>query len=111
MRYVVKFGSLLLLTLCLWQVVYAQNGKFFILRWQAPTEQYPSPLLYYRVYRGFVPGQLGIYQDGVAGLVMTDVNVQPGVRYYYAVTALYADSEESSRTNEVSAIIPGGGCN
>ena len=74
------------------------------LDWNAST----SAVAGYHIYRGESPG--GPYNRVNGSLVTTlgysDSTVQAGTHYFYVVTAVEADGDESAFSNEVSASIP-----
>jgi len=73
------------------------------LSWHPDT----SPVQGYYVYRG---GQAGGPYTRIstlqAGTSFTDTTVAPATTYYYVVTALGTNSEESGYSNQVAAVIP-----
>lgn len=108
MKQLVKFGSLTVLTLCVWQLAYAQNFTMIVLSW----DPVPVAVQGYRVYRGDAPGATNLVLIGnIPATTANDTSVQPGRRYYYTVTAIGVDGTESPKSNEVFGEIPtGGGC-
>ncbi len=61
----------------------------------------------YKVYRSTSPGGEGVtaIATGVTTNAYSDPNLQPGLGYYYQVTAVN-NSGESARSNEASVILP-----
>jgi len=67
------------------------------LTWRASS----TPNVTYIVYRGTAAGSKTSYATGVISTEYNDRNAQPGVTYYYSVTAVTGGSE-SGPSNEVS---------
>ncbi|MBD3276486.1 MAG: hypothetical protein GF372_14315 [Candidatus Marinimicrobia bacterium] len=69
------------------------------LGWTPNSESYLS---HYAVYRDTVPGTM-VYLDEVpkSDSTYTDVTVDPGITYYYKITALDSNGNESDPSNEV----------
>lgn len=68
----------------------------------------PSTVVGYNIYRG---GQTGgpytlLNASLQPGLTYSDNNVQAGVTYFYVVTAVDANSVESTFSNETAAVVP-----
>lgn len=74
------------------------NGQAVLLSWQAPATGTAQS---YHVYRN---SQL-LYS--LTGLSYNDLDVQPGLTYYYYVTASNASGTESGASNNISVTIPG----
>jgi fibronectin type 3 domain-containing protein len=62
----------------------------------------------YNVYRTTVSGSgYSRINPGLIGsLNYTDMTVQPGVTYYYVATAVDASGNESTDSNQATAVIP-----
>ena len=62
----------------------------------------------YNIYRSTVNGSSYTKVNSllVTGLSFSDANVQSGGTYYYVTTAVDAAGNESSYSNQVSAIVP-----
>ncbi|HTZ33595.1 MAG TPA: choice-of-anchor D domain-containing protein [Methylomirabilota bacterium] len=75
------------------------------LQWQASGS---SGVTGYYVYRGTSSGGPYTKLNGstISGTSYTDDGVSSGTTYYYVVTALGSDGEESVNSNQVSAAIP-----
>jgi fibronectin type 3 domain-containing protein len=62
----------------------------------------------YNVYRGTTSGgpyaKLNSTPDG--GLAYSDTSVQAGQTYFYTITAVASDGNESAHSNEAKAVIP-----
>jgi hypothetical protein len=63
-----------------------------------PIGAYPLPRIGYKVYRGTTLGNMEPVFT-VSTETFRDATAQPGVKYYYKVTAVYADGSESDPTN------------
>jgi hypothetical protein len=74
------------------------------LSWDASASQ----VIGYYIYRSTTPGSYGAPLNGAPqpGLTYTDSTVASGITYYYVVTAVDSDSQQSVHSNEVSAVIP-----
>jgi Abnormal spindle-like microcephaly-assoc'd, ASPM-SPD-2-Hydin/Protein of unknown function (DUF1573) len=74
------------------------------LMWTAST----STVAGYNIYRTTVSGSgyVRINSGLIPGLTYTDTTVQPGITYYYVVTAVDASGNESTDSNQATAIIP-----
>jgi len=74
------------------------------LSWTAST----STVSGYNIYRSATSGSAYIKLNGtlVPGVNYTDSTVQSGVTYYYVTTAVDSTGDESSYSNEASAVIP-----
>jgi len=74
------------------------------LTWIAST----STVAGYNVYRSTTNGSgyVKINTSLVAGLAYTDGNVTSGTTYYYVTTAVDSSSNESSFSNQATAVIP-----
>jgi len=74
------------------------------LSWRAST----SPVSGYNIYRTTASGSgyTRINSELIPSLTYTDTTVQPGMTYYYVVTAVDASGNESTDSNQASAIIP-----
>lgn len=84
-----------------------------MLRWMDNPAEYEAPRTGYRIYRGVLPGQTNlVLVDSIPNNSVKDTSAVPGIRYYYATTALYANGMESEKSNEVTGMLMvGGGCN
>jgi hypothetical protein len=74
------------------------------LTWSASTS---SNVVSYSTYRSTVPG--GPYEliaSAITGLAYTDRAVTPGATYYYVVTAIDDDAQESGYSGEAKAVVP-----
>lgn len=86
-----------------------QLAHFVVLSWMPST----AAISGYNVYSSSVPGgpytRLGTSQ--VTGTTYRDSTVLPGNTYYYVLTAVDSNNQESAFSNEVSAAVPlsGGG--
>jgi len=61
----------------------------------------------YRVYRNTVSGDdFAPLTSAIPGLSYTDSTVASGSTYYYVVTAVDSEDEESTHSNQVTAVIP-----
>jgi Abnormal spindle-like microcephaly-assoc'd, ASPM-SPD-2-Hydin/Protein of unknown function (DUF1573) len=74
------------------------------LSWTAST----STVLGYNIYRTTVSssGYARINSGLIPSLTYTDTTVQPGTTYYYVVTAVDASENESTDSNQATAVIP-----
>lgn len=74
------------------------------LSWNASTSQ----VLGYYIYRSTTSGSYGspLNPTPQPGLTFTDNNVQGKTTYFYVVTAVDSNSQQSARSNEVTAPIP-----
>jgi fibronectin type 3 domain-containing protein len=74
------------------------------LSWTAST----SSVIGYNVYRSTISGGPYTLITGSpnGGITYTDTAVQAGVTYFYVVTAVDANGNESAFSNEASATIP-----
>jgi len=74
------------------------------LSWIAST----STVVGYNVYRSTTSGgpYTLITSSPVSGITFTDTTVQAGVTYFYVVTAVDANGNESVNSNEASATVP-----
>lgn len=74
------------------------------LNWQAST----STVTGYNVYRSSVSGSAYAKVNGslVSGVTYADSGVQSGQTYYYVATSVDSNGNESSFSNEVSAVVP-----
>ena len=75
------------------------------LSWTAST----SSVVGYNVYRSTVSGgpyTLMTTSGPVAGSPYTDSTVQAGVTYFYVVTAVDSNGNESAFSNEASTTVP-----
>jgi hypothetical protein len=63
----------------------------------------------YKIYRSIVNGSSYslLTTTAVTGTTYVDGTVQGGLTYYYVVTAIYANNNESGYSNEVMAAVPG----
>ena len=59
----------------------------------------------YNVYRGWTSGNESLYQSGVTSTSFRDTNVQPGIDYWYKVTAVNS-AGESAPSNEIITYTP-----
>ena len=77
-----------------------------VLTWDAST----SPdVVGYNVYRSGVSGGPYARLNGstpVPALTYTDTVVQAGLTYYYVVTAVDSEGNESAYSNQASALVP-----
>lgn len=73
------------------------------LAWDANTE---SNLAGYQVYRSEESGIYGSPIAQTAQILFTDSTVQRGKTYFYTVTALDTDGNESLKSSEVTATVP-----
>jgi hypothetical protein len=102
-------------------VVLEGGGDGIILSWQEATDCNGNPVAGYNVYRSTSPG--GSYQKVndslVTGTQYVDTSVGSGSTYYYVVTSVDADGDESVQSQEASATVStssagggggGGGC-
>jgi hypothetical protein len=91
-----------LLIVILIQSIWAQGPKID-LTWDAPSD---PQLSHYIIYRDTLP-LTRIPFDTTSGKAekYTDSTVQPGKTYYYKISAVYENGQESLLTNEVSATI------
>ncbi len=87
----------------------AEQAKPVVLEWRAPTETTTggvlTDLVGFELYWGSVTG---VYDDSVS-LDAEARSYQPNLpsgRYYFAITALDSDGEESELSNEVVKIVP-----
>jgi hypothetical protein len=80
------------------------SGHSVNLTWNAST----SSITGYRTYRATTAGGPYALQSSLSGsqLQWKDSSVQPGTTYYYVVTALAANSAESTYSNQASAAVP-----
>jgi Abnormal spindle-like microcephaly-assoc'd, ASPM-SPD-2-Hydin len=80
------------------------SGHSVTLTWNAST----SSVAGYRAYRATAPGgpYSALNSSPNPQLQFKDSTVQPGTTYYYAVTAVAADSAESAYSNQASASVP-----
>jgi fibronectin type 3 domain-containing protein len=67
-----------------------------------------STVVGYNVYRSTTSGgpYTLITSTPVAGVTYTDTAVQAGVTYFYVVTAVDANGNESAFSNEASVTVP-----
>jgi len=74
------------------------------LNWNAST----SSVIGYFVYRGTVSGgpYTRLIANADAATTYTDSNVQSGATYYYVVTAVNGNGQESGYSNQVTAAVP-----
>jgi len=74
------------------------------LNWAAST----SPVIGYRVYRSEVSGGSYSAMNGTAitALAYDDTTVSSGTTYYYVVTAVDASGNESTYSNQATAVVP-----
>lgn len=74
------------------------------LAWNASLSQ----IVGYYVYRSTTSGSYGspLNSSPQAGLTYNDFTVQSGQTYYYAITAVDANSQQSAYSNEAIAVIP-----
>jgi hypothetical protein len=75
------------------------------LDWTASTS---SGVTGYNVYRAIVSAGpfTNIVPSPLAGVAYTDNTVQAGQEYYYYVTSVDSDGEESTYSNQIAAVIP-----
>jgi hypothetical protein len=68
----------------------------------------PSVVVGYRVYRSLQSGAFYtlLTSTVVSGTAFEDLAIEKGKIYYYVVTAVDAQSNESSYSNEVFALVP-----
>jgi hypothetical protein len=74
------------------------------LTWHAST----SVVAGYNVYRGAVSGgpYTKLNSSSVSGTTYMDKSVQAGQEYYYVVTAIDSNNDESAYSNQTSAVVP-----
>ena len=77
-----------------------ENGSV-TLAWNEPTSDGGNPISYYRVYRTSVKGGVYIKLATTENTTFVDMNVEVGMTYYYAVTAVN-DAGESDYSPEAS---------
>lgn len=58
----------------------------------------------YNLYRGSTIGSMGLNTTGIVGSAYLDESVVDGTRYFYAVTVVDAQPEESSQSNIVTEV-------
>lgn len=63
-----------------------------------PVGAYPQPRIGYKVLRGTAPDNM-VPIFTVQAETFTDATAQPGVKYYYAIVAVYADGSEAVPSN------------
>lgn len=73
------------------------------LNWDASTT---SGVNFYNVYRATQSGGPYSKVAQVPGLYWTDINVKANLEYYYVVTALASNGQESGYSSQISALIP-----
>ncbi|MGA9813232.1 MAG: DUF4082 domain-containing protein [Terriglobales bacterium] len=74
------------------------------LSWNGSTN---SHVVSYSLYRSTVPGaSYGLAASTISGVKYLDQSVQPGVTYYYVVTAVDDRGQESGYSNEIKAVVP-----
>ena len=74
------------------------------LNWNASSD---NQVVGYNAYRSTTSGgPYGLLASAIGGLTYTDGTVQPGVTYYYVVTATDNQGNESVDSNEAQAVIP-----
>jgi Abnormal spindle-like microcephaly-assoc'd, ASPM-SPD-2-Hydin/Protein of unknown function (DUF1573) len=66
----------------------------------------PSAVAHYNVYRSGISGGPYTKIASVPGTSYRDTSVQAGGSYYYVTTAVSSNGKESSRSNQVHALIP-----
>ncbi len=80
-----------------------------ILSWDAPSDDGGSPILEYRIYRGFNSGDLSFHQSVDADqTTYTDIDLTNGVTYYHQISAvnLVGESELSDEISTIPATTP-----
>jgi hypothetical protein len=82
----------------------AQTAHSVILSWTAST----SAVVGYNVYRSTVGGShyVRLNSSLVTTLTHSDTTVQNGTTYYYVTTAVDSSGDESTNSNEATAVIP-----
>jgi hypothetical protein len=81
-----------------------QTSHSVTLSWTTST----STVSGYNIYRTTISGSgyAKINSGLIAGLTYTDTTVQSGTTYYYVATAVDASGDESSDSNQATAVIP-----
>jgi len=80
------------------------NGHNVTLKWNASAS---TNIASYSVYRGTASGgPYSLLSTSVVPTSFTDNSVQPGATYFYVTTAVDANNNESTYSNEVRAAIP-----
>lgn len=84
-------------------------GKGVLLTWEpGPVPQdakYDPELSYYRVYRAETPDRYAIVAEPTAARWL-DEDVEPGMSYWYTVTAVYGKGHEGRRPDPVQVDVP-----
>jgi N-acetylneuraminic acid mutarotase len=76
-----------------------------ILSWEPPSNETGEAITGYNVYRGTEENNLVLYTSLSRVLIYQDIGMDPGVTYYYAITAV-APAGEGPRSVIFSASIP-----
>ena len=84
------------------------SGEGVLLTWQAPPavtapHSYSDAILGYKVYRRTGEEKRALLAE-TQELRYLDTSAQPGVEYFYTVTALHENNIESTRPDEVSGV-------
>lgn len=89
--------------LAAWSVAFLANAASVGLAWNANTE---SDLAGYRLYQGTLSGTYSIVRDLGNVTATRPTNLEPGVTYFWIVTAYNTSGLESEPSNEVSYRVP-----